>query len=696
MTPYTIGTVRRFCDYTHRQLEALAQDLELRMPPPTLALCASHYRTREKKRDPLIEELRFLDAVATCTPAARELALSELITNDPFVAEAYADMMRKRQELHPETTTPVTLGEALGMASAYLRRSGKPDFFAGYRARFLDRAEKGSVGVSGGDLFLSIEKAEDGIPAVGDAVILLHRGNLPHWRYASTVEALLHTETGGAVRWQAKTPSEGILRLLLPLCRGICFDLRCLAIEGFSVAPSLLLNAFEGYFLVALPQARAAELLAAASELGLDARPFATVMQNDRAQIICSSECVFSFETAFLRRLTVQPTVKAILPTEAAAHPDAIHVLPVDECSCPYLSGYQPPLAIRSTNGFSTSAAFCRTQGAFFRSALQTVTSAVVSLQAAGGDYTRGGLCIAVCHPPLQNDPKRIGELLAVILGIYRAQCELGMPASALRLFGSEELEHPTVTVFSVDKCAPLPSALTTPDASVHCVALEMDENGLPQFEALRALLRELSLQGGRHTILSASLLSEESATDGLARMTGNGFTCRLTDAATISGDQISSALLLESGEELPFRKIGKVISDETKKKVQEEIDLPSARNALNYGERAQVTLIANREDSAAGVLAAVLERKGARCERFDPCADTSLVARSILHSQLTVLAANATLPMEERIEFALRVQSEAGGSVLSFSKNAVLPEDIRVQSLEKGIDESVLAFFSK
>ena len=123
------GSVRRFCDYNDTQLKQMKEDLKISATQEQLKICQDHYRAL--KRDPTLEELRFLDSVATLAPQADGIMLSELYTNHDFVADTYADMMNKRRELNPDADHPISLREALDLASAYLERAGK--------ARTLDR-----------------------------------------------------------------------------------------------------------------------------------------------------------------------------------------------------------------------------------------------------------------------------------------------------------------------------------------------------------------------------------------------------------------------------------------------------------------------------------------------------------------------------------------------------------------------------
>ena len=104
------GFVKYFGSYTTEQLEKTKQDLKLEMPIELLAPMANHYRTHEK-RDPYIDELMLWDALySSNADSAYSVAATELLTNDTFVAETYADLMAKRKLLRPNAKSVCSLG----------------------------------------------------------------------------------------------------------------------------------------------------------------------------------------------------------------------------------------------------------------------------------------------------------------------------------------------------------------------------------------------------------------------------------------------------------------------------------------------------------------------------------------------------------------------------------------------------------
>ncbi|MBO7274665.1 MAG: hypothetical protein J6V22_07395, partial [Clostridia bacterium] len=121
----SIGIIRGFRNYTPQQLDQMGRDLKLSMSPQRLSYCASYYRNAA--RDPLIDEMKFLDCfISAQSSLVSSYAPVSLMTNDEFAARTYADMMQKRKTLAPNASYPCTLSEAFGLTTAYLAYAGKP------------------------------------------------------------------------------------------------------------------------------------------------------------------------------------------------------------------------------------------------------------------------------------------------------------------------------------------------------------------------------------------------------------------------------------------------------------------------------------------------------------------------------------------------------------------------------------------
>lgn len=113
------ATIRNFNTLPEASLEMLKQKLGLRMSQAELTFCAKNYN---QKGGIDVDELCFIDAVAC--PKVTDLskvAIGELLTNEPYVAETYEDMLQKMQAMGRSAERPVTVRDVLDAPTRYLR-----------------------------------------------------------------------------------------------------------------------------------------------------------------------------------------------------------------------------------------------------------------------------------------------------------------------------------------------------------------------------------------------------------------------------------------------------------------------------------------------------------------------------------------------------------------------------------------------
>lgn len=687
-----------FCGATPQQLENLRAELGLQMPPQMLRHCQIYYCTREKKRAPKLDEIRLLDLLAALPTDGTSVALTELYTNDSFTAVTYADMMNKRREMHPEAASPITLGEAFGMASAYLTRSGKKSCLPATSPALLsgEGAFTGhAVGVQGSRIALHLNGASrnTGIEQ-GDLFMLVHRGNMPMWKYRTNIGMLPRSPgISGAVRRVLTVPRQGLLPMLLPLCRGVCFDMRRLSADGSAAPLTVLADHFAEYRVFVLPRDRADSISEIVRSAGFRPMIFATAAGGERTQFLFSAYDRCSLETVFLQRMIPRTATAAKLPAEQPVPADAVKHKLITDTSCPYLSsrGKVFPERIASGN-YTVAGAFCKTGGAF-HSAVETVLTALLSLAASGGRYTEARLAGGISLPEDLTEPDRAGEAMAAILGLYRVQTELGVPASALFWEGLADGKHPELTVYAFAASPALPSRFAAAGNRVYCVTPTRTADGLPDFEALRRLLSELAEWNRRGALCSARVLSREGLTDGLTAMSCDGLACRLTDPGTLTED-LPLAVLLESAQALPFSCIGEVQNSTSVPATAERVpsNLPIPAPSLIWSDTYEITLLAESTDTGAQILTALLRENGADCSVFSPDTPEGLLSRSVLTSRLLILCGAVSLPCGERMRFALRTQRDAGGAVICLGSGVKLPPDVSATHLPDGIPEEFLA----
>ena len=692
------GMVRRFCSYNTAQMAQLKADLGLEMPLSLLNFCAVYLRNSKKARDPSIAELRFWDQLASLPPQEKSITVSELYTNDSFVAVTYADMMNKRRELRPDAKEPISLGEALAMSSAYLERAGKPCRLNGFTPAFGETGElwENSIGIDGASVFLA-PKGRRHKPefAEGDVFLLIQRGReMPLWQYGDAIDGFLnHAAIGRLAKEIFTVPKEGLLHLLLPICDGICYDLRRISPEGYTPQPQLLIRHFGGDRLIATDKKAAEELAPVAKAVGLSVTAIAAVINDPMTRILLEQRDGLIYETSFLRHLVMKKTAVAKLPSERVdVTPDISH-RPSTSGVSPYWNGEKFPERLEVNGGGSASAACGRLTQAPFKSAIQTALTALLSTAAAGGNYEESRLGVALACPEIGNDPARMGSVMAAILGLYRLQCELSLPAAITSIISNDALEHLELNVFSISPADPLPSALTEVGNRVYLVSPRLGDDGLPDFEALRALLRELRDHHSKGLIRSARVLCNETLSEALALMEAPRLECKISkpspteeeqtfaetplftekfreeeqpeQASQSEEEKIPLAIVLESDGELPYFLVGTVTEKEAAADAPPTVVLPSVQNALNRDGQIEALILSAPQDFGAAALAQRLRQSGFRCNRLNDTATEAQLTRAILHAQLVLVCGAAKLPTDPRVTLAVDFLHRAGGLLI-------------------------------
>ena len=675
--------VRNFGQCGAEQFEKMRADLGLSLPDRVFAACASEY-AGWAKRDPTIGELRLLDRLFSLRKTAAGTAFTQIDTNDPARAATYADMMEKRRALRPGIGVPLSLGEAFSLANDALTRGGKPGAQDGCPALLeplsADRRER-TVCADGGAaaLRLPLPGAAFGNACEGDVFILVRRGEQTPHDFRKTM-AQLSADDGflRPLRGIGRIDDRGILPFLLPLSAGLYIDMNRMN-NGRETALALLAGELEGDWIACLPKADAETFLSTLSEQGLSGAMFAAITAGAQTVLVPVSGQRLVFRTAFLRSLCSPGTVSAVLRDEIGRDP--VSVAPrVNAPACRYLPDAKEPEQVVSLPGATVSASASTPAGAPFRSALAAAAAPVLALALAGVDYPTVRYAVDLALPREAPDP---GNALSAVLGLYRAQAELGIPAAALRLSETDGTA-PILTVFALSGPAAVPACrLKKPGAGVYFVSVPVDPDGLPDFAGLRAMLTDLARNVRP---LSARVLANEAVTDALRAMRTPTLSVRLSDRAVASEGRIALGMVLESEEELPFARIGTVAERETDP--EEAVAVPFAFPAgkgLIWRESPEAVVLAASGDVDAEILAARLTDLGAAVSRFTG-AEAGPLSRSMLTASAVFVCPGATWPDDPRVELARQTMERDGGVLLSLGETDSLPETVPHRHFPAGI----------
>ncbi len=675
------------------QLMQLKNELGLQMSPQLLQRAVQYYAVGKDRRNPTVGELRLLDALSALPPAGVSTALSELYTNEPFVAVTYADMMNKRRELHPEAAAPITLGEALGMATAYLDRAGRAPSLPGSTPAFSDVLNEtgllpdGTVGADGSGVCLTLTPDRKRAPALRDRFLLLHRGELPMGQYRTAASRFItRAENDGRLKNAWTVPQSGLLPLLLPKfgTLGLCFDLSALDLTRVDPTPTLTVGHFSDYLLLHIGESAEAPLTEAAKAAGLLPLTVALLAGDGRISFTPDRKTYYGSDSSFLAGFLPRAVRIAKLPSEAEVRQDALITTPLQKTSSPYLKAERALPERVAMGELSVSTVCCRTDRGFFRSAVWTVAAAALEAAVCGGKPEDTRIAISLELPKGED---ALGASLATVLGVYRAQAELGLSSAAFSMPDSDKFLSPVLTVFSLTQASPLPSHLTASESKLYCVSPALDPQGLPDFDALRQLRAELQSLAASGRLTSARLVSGQTVADVAERMTTAERIARPEANALLAEAPDIPMLLLESAEALPYTCVGSVAE---RSEESQTLSLPAKRPYRIWQEQPEVTVYAKAADRQADLFAAELRQSGIICHRFDESSEVGPLSRAVLTSRCLILC-SGELPQEDALAFALETQAAAGGYLLSMAGSPDLPADVPVLELSGALSESLL-----
>ncbi len=172
-----------------------------------------------------------------------------------------------------------------------------------------------------------------------------------------------------------------------------------------------------------------------------------------------------------------------------------------------------------------------------YHGAVCAVVESIAKVVAAGGTYEKCWLTFQEYFERTQGKPERWGKPFAALLGAYRAQLEMGCGAIGGKDSMSGTFEHidvpPTLVSFavSVAKAQDVISAeFKKPGSKIGYIAPKYDENGLPDFDSVKAVFRTVEKLIADKKAISVWSAANGGAAEGIFKMSlGNRIGARLT-----------------------------------------------------------------------------------------------------------------------------------------------------------------------
>ncbi len=207
-----------------------------------------------------------------------------------------------------------------------------------------------------------------------------------------------------------------------------------------------------------------------------------------------------------------------------------------------------------------------------YHGAVCAVVESIAKVVAAGGTYEKCWLTFQEYFERTQGKPERWGKPFAALLGAYRAQLEMGCGAIGGKDSMSGTFEHidvpPTLVSFavSVAKAEDVISAeFKKPGSKIGYIAPKYDENGLPDFDSVKAVFRTVEKLIKDKKAISVWSVANGGAAEGIFKMTlGNRIGAKLADLTDEElFTPVYGAFILElDGEAEGIKTIGETVPE--------------------------------------------------------------------------------------------------------------------------------------
>lgn len=673
---FSNGTIQKFGYYNDFQLTQMKSDLGIDMALPKLKLCASYFREKAL-RDPFIEELRFLDLfVQKASHSPVSVAPKELFTNDAYVAQTYADLIEKRRATNPDAKKPVSLEEAFQLMGQYLERIGKARllaheayFFEDLRKNPVSREAENVISVQGAGCGLHRAFCEKRPFESSDLLVVLTASKETLPIKASARYSAFWSDTANLfAAKEIRTIGEcGILYEALQMAEGVVIDLDALSTQCDAPHLSSLVTSHIGGYLFRIDRQAYDFLAKSAKSVGLQVLAVATVADPTTVAITQNGRLVLAWPLAFIRSLFAFSPVSMQLANEAEGAGTKIKQCRHLAGECTYLELPQADLpqtkAVCGNNLYTFS--FSAPQSGFFRNAIDTVLSTVITACACGIPYSEQRLAIWLDLPFCLSNCDTASAAMSSILGLYRIEAELAIPMALGKLSHSASLSTPEIGVFGFSKGTPLADRFCQAGHRLYCVMPEYDANSIPNFDQLRRFLDWLTELSQSGVLKGARVFSQQTLSEALKEMETVPLQACFANGVENDSRVLPLAVILETDSEISAELVGTIQARPLVESKTETAELPLRAHCLLPIKDPAVLIYAMPDDRDAQILAAKFEKEGACTYLFTPNDAPLLIASKLYQVQTLILCGKAQLPNTPEVSFAAETLAKANGLFL-------------------------------
>ena len=699
-----------FTQMSEDALTALISQYNLKMTLRDLRYCQNQYRMRER-REPTLEELLFLDALYYLRTSRIEFhGLRAFYTSDRTIAETYADMIAKSSRTRREER-PYTPAELSGVLTQSLIQAGKqvtvPSLCTGHlsplHALKNGRIETGSISLK--KTIATVSEKHSAVPTASappqatDHLILLTPAGLSPSVFATRIAALdlpantqiLPVDRQGLIEALLRFDGVYLVQSYLP---------------GMNQTTSLtdLVDAYTDSVLLRVDGELAISIRNRAAEAGLVASIIGKCATNRHITIRREGESPIQLEADFLRAFS--PVLPADIEIPHLCTDGDIHVtdpLPQTVCGggdCALFATEIPETPYAIQGDYLLTGAVSYPFSNPFLAALYTTIHAVNRAVAAGIDYEKLTLSNQIVLSNARSNSSTVaGELIATQLGAYRAQAELALPDIGGQFCYDTTCDRAILTTFAAAPKAEqnVPHTITASGHSIYLLTPIIQENGVPDFEDYRKLLRYVHHLCRNGIALSAIAIDAGGIYHALSTMAQNGYGFLGTSAFP----SVTCGFLIETTEIIQGTMLGITSAAPTIRTDTEEIPITSFRFPRIVAEQIPmsdvgvdhpVVCIAQTKDLGSLIPVerwikhhhAVL--KAVPVAHINSRKEMTALASAISESHITILLATqdelAQIQSHPRVAYALKHLIAHGGLLLCLStdtsraRNAIIPTD--------------------
>ena len=486
---FSIRTIVNFPLLTTEPLTELIDTLGFKMGLAELRFCQNSFRNL-KLNNPTINELKIIDRVFydySKRPASSLVA--SLMTNDETVAETYADLMARRRAVDPDYAAPCSVDEMLGILPKYLGINSAESLavFSGKDRNIeLSCAGHKKIAETGNSPLAcaaGIRVKSNSPVAVGNKVYALLKSFNPQQDFTENLEMLLATnEVAKRAKQSVYFEDKSVISVITALGYGVKLDTLHYEGKDGAISPFEPLAEGDTGVITIFDKQSSVDMLLAAQLRGLRVIPLGYITPNNIDGISLAGEHL-SLNIPFLKSLAFSR------PMTCEASGTAPDIKNLD--SSVYIS-------VNNTK-YRMSSAVCNGENYFmagYNSVLYSYSLSAIcneSAIATASTYTL----------PLDNpSEKDLGASVELVLGAYRAQCELNISD------GNFKIQNGKTPMLSFHTMAKTPKIITSSfvgkGTKIYYLEPQYNENGLPDSENLKHMYTYLKALISKGIVLSA------------------------------------------------------------------------------------------------------------------------------------------------------------------------------------------------